>query len=281
MTLPVFYDNLWIENRVGIKRDRIRKICWHKEWEKGGTVDQTSSAYSFFLRYRYDETVSKAIEGGELPVVVCFMDAGETMITEKGSMSWMSPNMKMETTSNGGVGKALGRMFAGEAIFQNRYTAEGGPGMIAFASSFPGQIRPWEIAPGKEIVVQKAGFLAAQESVELSIFFQKKLGSGLFGGEGFIMQKISGHGLAFLEFDGSVIEYVLQPGQQIVVDTGYLAAMEATCNMEIRTVPGIKNMMFGGEGLFNTVITGPGRVWLQTMPISNVAGAIMKVFPAR
>ena len=200
------------------------------------------------------------IKGGELPVVVCFMDAGETMITEKGSMSWMSPNMKMETTSNGGVGKALGRMFAGEAIFQNR---------------------PWEIAPGKEIVVQKAGFLAAQESVELSIFFQKKLGSGLFGGEGFIMQKISGHGLAFLEFDGSVIEYVLQPGQQIVVDTGYLAAMEATCNMEIRTVPGIKNMMFGGEGLFNTVITGPGRVWLQTMPISNVAGAIMKVFPAR
>ena len=122
--------------------------------------------------------------------------------------------------------------------------------------------------------MQKAGFLAAQESVELSIFFQKKLGSGLFGGEGFIMQKISGHGLAFLEFDGSVIEYVLQPGQQIVVDTGYLAAMEATCNMEIRTVPGIKNMMFGGEGLFNTVITGPGRVWLQTMPISNVAGAL-------
>ena len=263
MTLPVFYDNLWIENRVGIKRDRIRKICWHKEWE------------------REEKKMKYEIKGGELPVVVCFMDAGETMITEKGSMSWMSPNMKMETTSNGGVGKALGRMFAGEAIFQNRYTAEGGPGMIAFASSFPGQIRPWEIAPGKEIVVQKAGFLAAQESVELSIFFQKKLGSGLFGGEGFIMQKISGHGLAFLEFDGSVIEYVLQPGQQIVVDTGYLAAMEATCNMEIRTVPGIKNMMFGGEGLFNTVITGPGRVWLQTMPISNVAGAIMKVFPAR
>ena len=190
------------------------------------------------------------IKGGELPVVVCFMDAGETMITEKGSMSWMSPNMKMETTSNGGVGKALGRMFAGEAIFQNRYTAEGGPGMIAFASSFPGQIRPWEIAPGKEIVVQKAGFLAAQESVELSIFFQKKLGSGLFGGEGFIMQKISGHGLAFLEFDGSVIEYVLQPGQQIVVDTGYLAAMEATCNMEIRTGPVNQIIgLFGGDAV--------------------------------
>ena len=215
------------------------------------------------------------IKGGELPVVVCFMDAGETMITEKGSMSWMSPNMKMETTSNGGVGKALGRMFAGEAIFQNRYTAEGGPGMIAFASSFPGQIRPWEIAPGKEIVVQKAGFLAAQESVELSIFFQKKLGSGLFITNVRFWRRWMPISILRL------LSSILQPGQQIVVDTGYLAAMEATCNMEIRTVPGIKNMMFGGEGLFNTVITGPGRVWLQTMPISNVAGAIMKVFPAR
>lgn len=219
------------------------------------------------------------IKGGELPVVVCFMDAGETMITEKGSMSWMSPNMKMETTSNGGVGKALGRMFAGEAIFQNRYTAEGGPGMIAFASSFPGQIRPWEIAPGKEIVVQKAGFLAAQESVELSIFFQKKLGSGLFGGEGFILQRVSGQGTMFAEFDGHVIEYELQPGQQIVVDTGHLAAMTPSCQMDIKTIKGVKNIVFGGEGLFNTIITGPGRVWLQTMPASNVAGALIPYLP--
>ena len=201
------------------------------------------------------------------------------MITEKGSMSWMSPNMKMETTSNGGVGKALGRMFAGEAIFQNRYTAEGGPGMIAFASSFPGQIRPWEIAPGKEIVVQKAGFLAAQESVELSIFFQKKLGSGLFGGEGFIMQRLSGNGTVFLEFDGHIKEYELAPGQQIVVDTGYLAAMTAGCSINIQTVPGVKNMLFGGEGIFNTVITGPGRVWLQSMPVAQLAGAISPFIP--
>ncbi|MDM8211440.1 TIGR00266 family protein [Mediterraneibacter glycyrrhizinilyticus] len=220
------------------------------------------------------------IKGNELPVVICYLEGGESMITERGSMSWMSPNMKMETTSNGGIGKALGRMFAGEALFQNRYTATGGNGMIAFASSFPGQIRPWEIGPGREVIVQKSGFLAAEESVELSVFFQKKLGAGLFGGEGFIMQRLSGQGMAFLEFDGHVVEYNLQPGQQIVIDTGYLAAMDATCNMEIKSVPGLKNMVFGGEGLFNTVITGPGRVWLQTMPLSGVAAEILKFMPS-
>ena len=220
------------------------------------------------------------IKGNELPVVICYLEGGESMITERGSMSWMSPNMKMETTSNGGIGKALGRMFAGEALFQNRYTATGGNGMIAFASSFPGQIRPWEIGPGREVIVQKSGFLAAEESVELSVFFQKKLGAGLFGGEGFIMQRLSGQGTAFLEFDGHVVEYNLQPRQQIVVDTGYLAAMDATCNMEIKSVPGLKNMVFGGEGLFNTVITGPGRVWLQTMPLSGVAAEILKFMPS-
>lgn len=219
------------------------------------------------------------IKGGELPVVICYLENGETMITERGSMSWMSPNMKMETTSNGGIGKALGRMFAGEALFQNRYTAEDGNGLIAFATSFPGEIRPWEIGPGSEVIVQKSGFLAAESGVELSVFFQKKLGVGFFGGEGFIMQRLSGHGMAFLEFDGSVVEYNLQPGQQIVVDTGYLAAMDATCRMEIKSVPGLKNMVFGGEGIFNTVITGPGRVWLQTMPISNVAAAIARLLP--
>ena len=214
------------------------------------------------------------IEGKQLPVVICQLEAGETMITERGSMSWMSPNMKMETTAGGGLGKALGRMFAGDSLFLNRYTAQRGRGLIAFASSFPGSIRAFDIAPGREIVVQKRGFLAAEESVKLSVFFQKKLGAGLFGGEGFIMQKLSGQGVAFAEFDGHVVEYDLGPGQEIVVDTGYLAAMDATCSMEIRTVPGLKNAVFGGEGLFNTVIRGPGRIYLQTMPVSAVAGAI-------
>lgn len=219
------------------------------------------------------------IEGNTLPVVICQLSAGESMITERGSMSWMSPNMQMETTTGGGLGKALGRMFAGEALFQNRYTAQGGPGMIAFASSFPGSIRPFSIAPGREIILQKSGFLAAESSVELSVFFQKKLGSGFFGGEGFIMQRLSGHGLAFAEFDGHVVEYDLAPGQSIVVDTGYLAAMDATCSMDIQVVPGVKNMFFGGEGVFNTVVTGPGKVYLQTMPISAVAGVIRPFIP--
>ncbi|WP_369283422.1 TIGR00266 family protein [Oscillibacter sp. GMB15532] len=220
------------------------------------------------------------IEGQTLPVVICQLNSGESMITERGSMSWMSPNMQMETTSNGGMGKALGRMFAGEGMFQNRYTAKGGPGMIAFASSFPGDIRVFEIGPGRELVLQKSGFLASEESVELSVFFRKKLGAGLFGGEGFIMQKLSGRGIVFAEFDGHVMEYDLAAGQSIVVDTGYLAAMDATCSMDIQTVPGVKNAIFGGEGLFNTVVTGPGRVYLQTMPISNVAGVIGRFIPS-
>ncbi|MBQ1680786.1 MULTISPECIES: TIGR00266 family protein [Agathobacter] len=214
------------------------------------------------------------IEGEPLPVVICNLDANETMITEKGAMSWMSPNMKMETSSNGGIGKMFGRAFSGEAMFQNRYTAMGGPGQIAFASSFPGCIRAFEIGPGQEIIAQKSAFLASTAGVQLSVFFQKRLGAGFFGGEGFIMQRLSGQGLVFLEFDGYIKEYDLGPGQQMVIDTGYLAAMSASCSMDIQTVPGIKNALFGGEGLFNTVVTGPGHIWLQSMPVSQMAGAI-------
>jgi uncharacterized protein (TIGR00266 family) len=219
------------------------------------------------------------IQGETLPVVICELESGEKMITEGGAMSWMSPNMKMETTSNGGMGKAIGRAFTGEKMFQNIYTAQGGTGMIAFASSFPGSIRAFHITPGNDMIFQKKAFLASEAGVTLSVHFRKKIGSGLFGGEGFIMQRISGQGIAFAEFDGHVIEYSLQPGQQIVIDTGHLAAMEATCSIDIQSVPGMKNILFGGEGLFNTVITGPGRVWLQTMPISNVAGAIRPYIP--
>ncbi|NLK27658.1 MAG: TIGR00266 family protein [Clostridiales bacterium] len=219
------------------------------------------------------------IYGEPLPVVTCNLKAGETMITERGSMSWMSPNIKMETTTNGGIGKALGRMFSGDSLFQNRYTAVGGDGMIAFASSFPGSIRALTISPGNGMIVQKSAFLASEESVNLSIHFQKRLGAGFFGGEGFIMQKLSGNGIAFIEIDGSAVEYELQPGQKIIVDTGYLAAMTESCQMDIQTVPGVKNMLFGGEGIFNTVITGPGKIILQTMPISNVAATLRPFIP--
>jgi uncharacterized protein (TIGR00266 family) len=219
------------------------------------------------------------IIGESLPAVICDLQEGESMITERGSMCWMTPNMKMETTSNGGVGKAFGRMFAGEAMFQNRYTAMGGAGQITFASSFPGSIRVFEIAPGKEMIVQKRGFLAGQSTVQLSVHFQKKFSTGLFGGEGFVMQKLSGQGLAFVEIDGAACEYQLAPGQSMVVSTGYLAAMDATCTMEMTSVSGVKNVLFGGEGLFNTVVHGPGRVILQTMPVSAVAGSLRPYIP--
>lgn len=214
------------------------------------------------------------ILGEPLPVVECQLAPGERMITEKGSMCWMSPNMQMETNAGGSLGKAFGRVFSGESMFQNIYSAQGGPGMISFAASFPGSIRAIQLAPSREVVVQKSGFLASEDSVQLSIFFQKKMGAGFFGGEGFIMQKLSGTGIAFVEIDGHAVEYDLAPGQQMIVDTGYLAMCDATCSIDIQNVTGIKHVLFGGEGLFNTVVTGPGHIVLQTMPISAFAGAL-------
>lgn len=215
------------------------------------------------------------IRGGNLPVVICNLAPNESMITESGSMSWMSPNMQMDTTSNGGIGKALGRMFAGEKLFQNVFTARNGNGMIAFASSFPGSIMPFKIGDGNpDMIVQKTGFLASESGVSLSVHFQKKLGAGFFGGEGFIMQRLSGRGTAFIEIDGSAMEYNLGAGETMVIDTGYLAAMEATCTMNIRTVQGLKNMFLGGEGLFLTEVTGPGKIILQSMPVIKVAGVL-------
>ena len=213
------------------------------------------------------------IKGGSFPVVVCQLENGEKMITEKGSMCWMSPNMQMET-KGGGLGKMFSKAFSGESMFQNHYTARGGAGTIAFGSSFPGQIKVLDIGPGREMIVQKSAFLAAEEGVNLSVHFQKKFAAGLFGGEGFIMQKLSGTGMAFIEIDGYTVEYDLQAGQQLVIDTGYLAAMSATCTMDIQTVKGIGNALFGGEGLFNTVVTGPGKVYIQTMPANQLASSL-------
>lgn len=212
------------------------------------------------------------IIGGQLPVVILDLAGGESVISESGAMSWMSPNMQMETTS-GSVGRAIGRLFSGESLFLNRYTANGN-GQIAFASSFPGSIKAFDIEPGREIVVQKSGFLVSESGVELSVFFQKRFASGLFGGEGFILQKLSGRGTAFVEIDGYACKYNLAPGQSIVVSTGNLAAMDATCTMDIQTVKGAKNMFFGGEGFFNTVVTGPGRIILQSMPRWTMAQSL-------
>ena len=218
------------------------------------------------------------IEGEPMAVVTCELEAGESMITESGSMVWMSPNMQMQT-SGGGFGKMFGRMFSGENLFQNIYTPQGGAGMIAFAASFPGSVVAVEITPDKPVIVQKSAFLAGTAGVELSVFFQKKAMAGFFGGEGFIMQKISGSGIAFIELDGHAVEYQLGAGEQLLVDTGNVAMIDHTCTIDVQTVRGVKNALFGGEGLFLTSVTGPGRVTLQTMPLSAFAGTIAPYLP--
>ena len=213
------------------------------------------------------------LKGGAFPVVVCRLNSGESMITEKGSMVWMTPNMEMTTTGGGGIGKMFSKALTGESMFQNIYTARG-EGMITFGSSFSGQILPLEVTPGKSFILQKSAFLASEAGVQLSMHVNQKLGAGFFGGEGFIMQKLTGNGIAFAEVDGELVEYTLAPGEQMVVDTGYVMGFELSVSMDIQQVKGLKNMVLGGEGLFNTVLTGPGKIWLQTMPISGVAAAI-------
>ena len=217
------------------------------------------------------------IIGGNLPAVLCRLTRGEKLICEAGGMSWMDGVFKMETTG-GGIGKMFGRMFSGESMFTNTYTAQQ-DGEIAFASSFPGQILAINLTPGKSIIVQKKAFLACEAGVEMSVFFQKKFGKGLFGGEGFIMQKFTGSGIVFLEVDGAIKEYVLAPGEKKIMDTGHLVMMDDTCKMDIERIAGVKNALFGGEGLFNTVVTGPGKIVIQTMPISKAAGVIAGFIP--
>ena len=218
------------------------------------------------------------LKGGNFPVVECHLEDGEKMITERGSMVWMSPNMHMETVG-GGVGRMFSKAFSGESMFQNIYTARGA-GMIAFGSSFPGKILPVEISSGRELILQKRAFLASEAGVSLSIHFRKHMGAGFFGGEGFIMQRLSGAGMAFVEIDGELIEYELRAGEQMVVDTGNVAGFASTVSIDIQQVPGLKNKFLGGEGLFNTTLTGPGKIWLQTMPISGVAMAIRPYIPS-
>lgn len=214
------------------------------------------------------------IRGGQFPVVICTLQPNESMITEGGSMVWMTPNMQMETTGGGGIGKMFSKAITGERLFQNIYTAAGGPGMIAFGSSFPGKIMALDIKPGCDFILQKRAFLASEAGIQLDIHFNKKASVGIFGGEGFIMQRVSGQGMVFAEIDGELVEYQLAPGQQMIVDTGNVAGFEPSVQIEIQQVQGLKNKVLGGEGFFNTVLTGPGRIWLQTMPISGVASAI-------
>lgn len=220
------------------------------------------------------------IEGGSLPVLICKLNAGESILSQAGGRTWMKGNITTDNTTEGGVKKGLGRMLSGEKLFMSRYTANGDC-EIAFASSFPGTIVARELGKGESLICQKKAFLASTEEVELSMHLQKKVGKGLFGGEGFVMQKVTGPGMVFLEFDGHCVEYDLAPGERMVCDTGVVAAMEETCGYEIQSIKGLKNIIFGGEGLFETVVTGRGKVWLQSMTIEQLASLIVPYIPSK
>ncbi len=219
------------------------------------------------------------IIGEDMPVLTVELRPGQTVFTESGAMAWMSGNVEMQTSSGGGLGKMFGRMLAGESLFITDFTCTGGSGIVAFAADFPGKIIPIPLAPGQSLIAQKEAFLCAEKSVDLAAHFRRRLGAGLAGGEGFVMQRLTGPGLAFLSIDGTVVEYTLAEGQLLKVDTGHVGAFDPTVQFEIERVKGFANALFGGEGLFLATLRGPGRVWLQSMPVMNLAGRLAGYMP--
>lgn len=219
------------------------------------------------------------IVGSTLQAAILTLKHGAHIYTETGAMSWMSDGIQMNTNMGGGIGGMFKRAIGGESLFVVDYTAQRDGALIAFSSDFPGKILPINLGQGQTMIAQRQSFLVAEKSVGLSIQFNRKLGSGLFGGEGFVLQKFEGPGTFFAAFDGEIVEYTLEAGQTFKVDTGHVAMMEPTVGFDIEMVKGFKNILFGGEGLFLAKLTGPGRVWLQTMPMSKLAGAIMQYLP--
>ncbi|MBI5051626.1 TIGR00266 family protein [Candidatus Micrarchaeota archaeon] len=219
------------------------------------------------------------IDGTTMQTVTVELGENESVYSESGAMAWMSDNIEMQSEMKGGFGGAIGRVFSGESIFLVNFTSRGGEGVVTFASDFPGKILPMKIAMGQNLICQKDAFLFGEQSIKLKTHFRKKLGVGLFGGEGFILQEVSGEGTVFVALDGEISEMELKKGQRIKVDTGCLAMYEPSVKFEIEMVKGIKNILFGGEGLFLAILEGPGKVWLQSMPISNLAGAVAQYIP--
>lgn len=221
------------------------------------------------------------IIGQTMPAVQVYFDApGESMFTQSGGMAWMSDGIAMQSNMRGGLGKSIGRMFSGESLFMATYTAQVPGSYIAFASTVAGEILPIDVGASGGLICQKGAFLCAQQGVDINITFTKKFSAGLFGGDGFILQQLSGQGIAFLEIDGDKVDRVLAPGEVLKVDTGNVVAFERSVSYEIETVKGIGNVLFGGEGLFLTKLVGPGRVILQTQNFNEFAGRIAKMIPA-
>lgn len=219
------------------------------------------------------------ITGTTVPAVEMTLNRGETIFTQSGGMSWQSDGLEMSTNTRGGVLKGLGRMFSGESMFLAHYSAVRDNAAIAFASTVPGSIVPVDVSKANGLIIQKGAFLCAENSVQLETIFTKKLSSGFFGGEGFILQRLTGSGMAFLEIDGDIVQKDLKPGEVIKVDTGNVAAFAPGVGYEVEMVKGMGNILFGGEGLFLTKLTGPGRVILQTMNFADFAGKIATRIP--
>lgn len=222
-----------------------------------------------------------AVKGANMPSLEIRMHGGESVFTESGGMAWMTDTFEMQTSGRGGLGKMLGRALAGESLFLTTYSCTADKGMIVFTLESPGEIIPMELGAGESIIAQKDAFMCAEDSVQMEMHFRKKLGAGIFGGEGFILQKITGPGTAFLEIAGEVRTYTLKPGQVMKVDPGHIAMYEPTVEYDIQMVKGVSNMLFAGEGLFLATLTGPGKIWLQTMPLVNLAGAIRRFIPTK
>ena len=220
------------------------------------------------------------IKGTDMPMLEVRLHQGEAMYTESGGMSWMSEGIDMETSGRGGLGKMLGRALSGESLFLTTYTCRAPEATIVFTPEFPGHIIPLPLQAGHTIIAQKDAFMCAEDDVQVEMHFRKRLGAGLFGGEGFILQKLTGPGTAFAEIAGEVHQYQLAAGQKMKVDPGHIALFEPTVDYDIEMVRGVTNVLFGGEGLFLATLTGPGRVWLQTMPLVNLAGAIRRYIPS-
>lgn len=220
------------------------------------------------------------IIGTTLQAVILELDPGEMVFSESGGMAWMSGNMAMQTSGRGGgLGGMFKRAISGESLFLVEYSPQGGKGIVAFASDFPGKIVPVHLAAGQQLIAQKEAFLVAEKTVQLDIAFRRKLGAGFFGGEGFIMQRLTGPGVVFVCLDGEIMEYTLAPDQVLKVDTGHVAMYEPSVSFDIEMLRGFRNILFGGEGLFLATLRGPGRVWLQTMPTMNLAKAIAEYLP--
>jgi uncharacterized protein (TIGR00266 family) len=221
------------------------------------------------------------IHGTVLPTLEVYLSSGESMYTESGGMAWMKGNIEMTTNTKGGLMKGLGRALAGESLFMTTYTSHDPEALIVFTPEAPGKVIDVRLEAGQSLICQKDAFMCAQDSVEMKMHFRKKLGAGFFGGEGFILQQITGPGFAFLEIPGEVREYALQPGETLKVDPGHIACFEPTVHYDITTVKGLTNVLFGGEGLFLATLSGPGRVWLQSLPLSNLAAKLAKYMPVK